>query len=220
VRRVLATSREPGVPFEIVAAHLRTHHWVEDARPPGQAAGAILLVPSAAGIGVLRSRGKVHMVAEWERYLRCHGVECTPQIDIRLIEALPAEGHEPAPAELRPTWMPVISALQLDISARSLTCRLLVSYDMPIFRGHFRNVPIVPGVMQVGWAVELARTHGVTQGRLAGVSTAKFRRLVQPGMCLAACVEQGGRKGQLCFTYALRDTVISTGRLHFEDGDD
>jgi len=111
--------------------------------------------------------------------------------------------------------MPVISELALGADLQSLTCRLLVPDDLPIFRGHFPTVPIVPGVVQIGWAVELARAHGLVTGRFKGITTAKFRRLVQPGMSLAARLEQGAPTGQLQFRYEFGGAVISTGRLQF-----
>lgn len=111
--------------------------------------------------------------------------------------------------------MPVISDLVLDHASRSMNCRLLVRHDMPVLRGHFPGMPLVPGVMLVGWAVELARSQGLATGRLAGIVTAKFQRLVQPGMQLEARLEQGARPGQLQFRYEFRGTAVATGRLQF-----
>ena len=117
-------------------------------------------------------------------------------------------------------WMPVISELAVEPGCRSLTCRLLVRHDMPVLRGHFPAMPMVPGVVMVGWATELARAHGLATGRFAGIITAKFQRIVRPGMHLEARLEQGARPGQLQFRYEFRDTVVSTGRLQFGAGGD
>jgi 3-hydroxymyristoyl/3-hydroxydecanoyl-(acyl carrier protein) dehydratase len=116
--------------------------------------------------------------------------------------------------------MPVISELAVDADARSLSCLLLVPRDLPVFRGHFPGVPIVPGVMQVGWAVELARGNGLAQGPLVGIGIAKFRRILRPGMRLDARVGQGAMPGQLHFSYALDGTIVSSGRLQFGVGHD
>ena len=116
--------------------------------------------------------------------------------------------------------MPVISDLAADPGLRSLSCRILVPLDLPVFRGHFPTTPIVPGVIQVGWAVELARAHGLSRGRFTGISSAKFRRLVQPGMRLAARLEPGTRQGLLQFRFESGNAIVSTGRLQFGDGRD
>ena len=109
--------------------------------------------------------------------------------------------------------MPVISDLVLDRETQSLTCLIRVPDDLPIFRGHFPAVPIVPGVIQVAWAVELARSCGLADGPLVAISTAKFRRVLRPGMGVTARVRRGPASGQIQFTYELEGAAVSTGRF-------
>ena len=110
--------------------------------------------------------------------------------------------------------MPVVSGPVLDPGTQSLTCLLRVPDDLPIFRGHFPAVPIVPGVIQVAWAVELARSRGLASGPLVSISTAKFRRVLRPGMSLTARVGRGASAGQIQFIYELAGAVVSTGRFY------
>jgi 3-hydroxymyristoyl/3-hydroxydecanoyl-(acyl carrier protein) dehydratase len=120
----------------------------------------------------------------------------------------------------RPAWLPRISDVTVDRTARSLSCRLQVPADLAVFRSHFPHAPIVPGVLQVGWAVELAREHGLATGRCEGISTVKFRRLVRPGMRLLAHLRAGKQPGELNFRYEAGDDVVTTGRLRFEGDHD
>ncbi len=225
---VLAIPEEPDHRLDDIAARLKAHDWVQDALALAAASGAgrravkatVLVVPSAAGVRVLRTRGKRHMVAEWEHDLVQHGLGATAAIEWRLIEE-PALGPQvPARVEGRPAWMPIVSDLVPDPAGGGLDCRLRVPYDMEIFRGHFPSAPIVPGVMQIGWAVELARAHGLADGPLTGIDAAKFRRVLRPGMCLGARLERGARPGQVQFRYTCGDTVVATGRLQFGAGHD
>jgi 3-hydroxymyristoyl/3-hydroxydecanoyl-(acyl carrier protein) dehydratase len=158
------------------------------------------------------------MVAAWERDLQDSGLAVAARAEWHLDEAPGTAGSARAPFATLPDWMPIVSALELDRSARRLACRLLVPYDLAIFRGHFPSTPIVPGVLQVGWAVELAREHALADGRCRGISTVKFRRIVQPGMCLGARVEGGPRDNELQFTYEMDGAVITTGRLRVGGG--
>jgi 3-hydroxymyristoyl/3-hydroxydecanoyl-(acyl carrier protein) dehydratase len=111
--------------------------------------------------------------------------------------------------------MPIVSRVAVDDARRTLTCELLVPRDLRIFHGHFPAAPIVPGVTQIGWVVELARRHGIAAGRCSGIVTAKFRRLVLPGMRLVARVEAGPGTGQCQFEFELDGATVSTGRLQF-----
>ena len=132
-----------------------------------------------------------------------------------MTEVLPIIGAPATLAGARPAWLPVIRELVVDPSLRSMSCRFLVNHDLPVFRGHFPGAPIVPGIMQVGWAVELARNNRLVSGLCTGIVTAKFRRLMLPGMDIDAALERGSTAGQLQFSFRLRGDVVSTGRLQF-----
>jgi 3-hydroxymyristoyl/3-hydroxydecanoyl-(acyl carrier protein) dehydratase len=116
--------------------------------------------------------------------------------------------------------MPVLSELTVDPGLRSMTCRFIVPHDLPVLAGHFPGLPVVPGIMQVGWAAELGRTHALVTGNCTGIVTAKFRRLLLPGMQIVASLDGGSRSGQLQFRFQCGGDVVSTGRLLFGGGDD
>lgn len=224
--RIPAASKEVELRLENIEVRLRTHAWVQDARlarpaPAPDDIGhsrqiAVQVVPSTEGIRTLRRQGKGFLVAELGRYLEPCGDADTPRIDWTLTEALTAQGPMAPTRVAGAAWMPIVTDIVLDKASRSLACRLLVPYDMPVFGGHFPNKPIVPGVVQVGWAVELARTQGLVQGRLTGISAAKFRRIVQPAMSLAASLTYDAQAGQLEFRYRLGGAAVTTGRVRFE----
>jgi 3-hydroxymyristoyl/3-hydroxydecanoyl-(acyl carrier protein) dehydratase len=95
-----------------------------------------------------------------------------------------------------------------------------VPYDLEIFDGHFPTIPILPGVVQVGWAVDLARAHLQAVGRFMGVTATKFRRLAQPGMVLALTLEYRPESAELRFEYLLGEALVSIGRVLFRGADD
>lgn len=227
---VLATPQEPDHRLDDIAARLKAHDWVQDAlarAAPSRTGGGhravkatVLVVPSAAGVRVLRTRGKRHMVAEWEQDLIQHRLGTAAAIEWQLVEESAAGAQDLEPVQGRSAWMPIVSDVAREPGAGGLDCRLRVPYDMAIFRGHFPSAPIVPGVMQVGWAVELARAHGLADGPMTGIGAAKFRRVLRPGMCLVARLERGPSPGQVHFRYTCGHTVVSTGRLQFGAGHD
>jgi len=223
VSPVLAIPDEPDHRLDDIAARLKAHDWVQDALALAAASGGgrrasrttVLVVPSAAGVRVLRTRGKRHLVAEWEHDLIRHRLGAAAALEWRLVEEPAVGPQDLARVERRPAWMPIVSDVVPDPAGGALDCRLRVPYDMAIFRGHFPSAPIVPGVMQVGWAVELARAHGLADGPLTGIGATKFRRVLRPGMCLDARLERDARSGQVHFRYTCGETMVSTGRLLF-----
>jgi len=96
-----------------------------------------------------------------------------------------------------------------------LTGRLLVPWDLPIFAGHFPAMPIVPGVVQLGWVAELAQAHGLAAGPFNGIVSAKFRRILRPGVELQVRLQPGRLEGEVQFELKARDFVVSCGRLRF-----
>jgi 3-hydroxymyristoyl/3-hydroxydecanoyl-(acyl carrier protein) dehydratase len=114
--------------------------------------------------------------------------------------------------------MPIVGRVAVDEARRTLACELLVPHDLRIFHGHFPSAPIVPGVTQIGWVVKLACQHGIAAGRCSGIVTAKFRRLVLPGMRLVAHIESDPNTGECRFEFQLDGATVSTGRLRFGTG--
>lgn len=217
--RVSAIPQPRGRWLADIAAGLRAHPWVSDARAgvAGAEHGAerltVLVLPSFEGVRALRTSGKDRLVRGLQRWLHESGIGEAAQLEWRLVEALPAN-DEPAVARDRSRqWMPIVSGVVRD--ERGLSCELRVPYDLPVFRGHFPGRPIVPGVMQVGWAVTLSRDHGLVEGPLTGIPAAKFNRIVRPGMRLVARLERGAQPGQAQFEYTSGGAAVATGKLQF-----
>jgi len=216
--------RHPSGPWlDDIAARLRAHPWVSDARTgvagadvdadPDAGCLPLIVLPSAEGVRALRTSGKGRLKCEFERWLREGGCAEASELDLRLVESLGVAGVETVDDGLRRRWMPIVTDIARD--DRGLVCRLTVPYDLLIFRGHFPGRPIVPGVMQIGWAATLSRDHGLAEGPLSGIPAAKFSRLVRPGMQLTARITAGSKSGQVQFRYTFRDAAVATGSLQF-----
>ncbi len=79
----------------------------------------------------------------------------------------------------------------------TVTAQTLVRSDWPVFKGHFPDLPIMPGVLLIetiaqGGALILGLKGAVQDGRfiaLTGVEATKFRRAVKPGDVMDIQVE-------------------------------
>lgn len=101
-----------------------------------------------------------------------------------------------------------------------LRLHFVVSAELEYFDGHFPEVPLLPGVVQIGWAVELARLHLAASApgaleRFSSLSAIKFMRVIQPGasVWLRLRVNPGSR--ELEFEYRADEYTCSSGRVRF-----
>ena len=158
-------------------------------------------------------------MAAWRGPIGTEPLAATVPQQWRLLETLPQPGSEAEARCREPLRGPLVTGLQRGGDGK-LGCRVRVPYDLAIFDGHFPTIPILPGVVQVDWAVDLARTHLQVGGRFRGITATKFRRLVQPGMSLDLNLEHRPVAGELRFEYLLGDALVSIGRVLFRGADD
>lgn len=101
--------------------------------------------------------------------------------------------------------------------ATKLRLELLVPADLACFSGHFPQHPILPGVVQLAWAVHFAAANfdcAPAYQQMAGI---KFQRIIGPGQQLALELDFDEGKGELAFRYLDTEGVYSSGRLRGAD---
>lgn len=85
-----------------------------------------------------------------------------------------------------------LQRLELAREADTLRLHARVPRDLACFAGHFPGHPVLPGFLQVHWAMELAqRELGVSQPPSA-LEALKFRRLLLPGDEFVLRIERSG----------------------------
>jgi 3-hydroxymyristoyl/3-hydroxydecanoyl-(acyl carrier protein) dehydratase len=104
------------------------------------------------------------------------------------------------------TTAPIVQAARVDGASAELT---LVEY----FEGHFAGAPIVAGVVQVKWAVELAGRYLGTTGRFAGFEALKFQQVMQPDQAVALTLRWAAADGKLHFSYSSGELRFGSGRI-------
>jgi 3-hydroxymyristoyl/3-hydroxydecanoyl-(acyl carrier protein) dehydratase len=98
---------------------------------------------------------------------------------------------------------------------QNVELELTIPADLHYFKGHFPECPLLPGVVQVTWAIELARQHLPCSGDFRGLSAVKFTRVIQPGSTVTLALEFDPAKQRLEFEYRSPAGSCSVGSAQF-----
>src|SRR5690349_8770493 len=102
-------------------------------------------------------------------------------------------------------------------TAQGLQLALTIPPDLHYFKGHFPQYAMLPGVVQVTWAIELARQHLSCGGNFRGLSALKFMRVIQPGSKVTLTLNFDADARRLNFEYCSPDGSCSIGTAQFAD---
>ncbi|WP_049623981.1 hypothetical protein [Frateuria defendens] len=111
----------------------------------------------------------------------------------------------------RPTLPELLDERRLEDGSWSLSLR--VPPDLAQLEGHFPEAAIVPGVVQVAWALELAAPRLGTSRRCREMEALKFQQLLRPGDLVDLQLRFDAAKGKLYFALAKGEAHYSAGRL-------
>ena len=93
------------------------------------------------------------------------------------------------------------------------TYKIRVPAALEHFRGHFPGFPILPGIVQLDWAVRLGRRHFEGLGASTGVDNFKCQALVFPDAELT--LELRRDETGLNFRYFDARRTYSSGKILF-----
>ncbi|MCE9640490.1 MAG: AMP-binding protein [Betaproteobacteria bacterium] len=92
---------------------------------------------------------------------------------------------------------------------------LRVPLDLVYFAGHFPGLPLLPGVVQIDWAIRFARRHLAADAAFAALESVKFHAVVLPDTELELQLEHAPGSAHVNFTYANQARKFSSGRVVF-----
>ena len=97
----------------------------------------------------------------------------------------------------------------------SLRLSFDIHEDLDCFRGHFPGLPVLPGVVQLHWAVQVAREQFGLEGNPRDIQRLKFKRVVIPPVVLQLDLTRTGPT-DVRFAYSSPGQEHSEGRLRFD----
>ena len=106
--------------------------------------------------------------------------------------------------------LPSITAIEQNND--EVLLKLIMNADLKCFQGHFDDVAVVPGVVQLDWAITFAREYLAMQGDVVDISVLKFQQLLLPEMNVQLkIIKKTAQK--FTFNYYLADDKFSSARV-------
>jgi acyl-CoA synthetase (AMP-forming)/AMP-acid ligase II/3-hydroxymyristoyl/3-hydroxydecanoyl-(acyl carrier protein) dehydratase len=204
---------------------LMAHDWVCDARlgvvQENRASLGALLVLSESGLHALRNQGRRTLTQELRQHLSQHCEALALPRRWRLLRQLPlnTQGKLPqADVEAlllapRPKTPQVLEQVEVD---GEWSLQLAVPPDLAYFSGHFPKAPVLPGVVQVDWALSLGQQLMNLPEKFAGMEVLKFQQLVRPGDEVQLHLRFDPVRSKLYFAYRNETATCSSGRILLE----
>ncbi|MGY4492012.1 AMP-binding protein [Pseudomonas sp. TE3610] len=216
---------EKRVSLPMLEQALLEHPWVQDVRlgviRQARASLGALLALSAEGLQALHSNGRRALTQTLRRHLSAHCEALALPRRWRLVSELPFNSQGKLPQALvdslllapRPKAAQVLARQHVD---GEWQLQLGVPVDLAYFSGHFPVAPVLPGVVQVDWALALGQECLTLPPRFAGMEVLKFQQLVRPGDRLDLTLRFDAERGKLHFSYRQGGNPCSSGRILLE----
>ncbi len=203
-----------------IEQQLQRHPLVKDAyvaQHPDYPRVAAWLALSEQGIEVLRENGRKALIEQLKAYLALHTEKFALPRFWRLSDELPRNAQSKilrtdfeqiCRTDVRtPAWQIVAqNEIQLILKAK-------VPLDLIYFKGHFANFPLVPGVVELQWAVEqipvlLGRTFEIER-----VDNLKYQSFIRPNDELVLTLNWLAEKQRVKFTLTANGELAGSGLI-------
>ncbi|WP_350648260.1 AMP-binding protein [Pseudomonas sp. HY13-MNA-CIBAN-0226] len=220
---------EKRISLPMLEQALSTHEWVAEARmgvvQENRASLGALLVLSESGMHALRNQGRRTVTEELRQHLGQHCETLALPRRWRFLRQLPFNSQgKLAQADVeglllaaRPKLPEVLQQIEND---GEWSLQLAVPPDLAFFSGHFPKAPVLPGVVQVDWALALGQRLINLPEKFAGMEVLKFQQLVRPGDQVQLHLRFDPVRGKLYFAYRNETATCSSGRILLEAASD
>ncbi len=175
---------------------------------------AAVLVPSASGAALLRDGERQTLIASLRQTLHQQVDRIAWPRHWRFVDSLPinsqgkvTEAALAALFTLPPPWR------WLAHSENSARAERFAEAGLAGFEGHFPGAAILPGVIQVAWAVDAGREAFALAAPVRRIETLKFQQVVRPGTRLTLTLQWEPATRKLQFRYESHAGVHGSGRL-------
>jgi 3-hydroxymyristoyl/3-hydroxydecanoyl-(acyl carrier protein) dehydratase len=194
---------------------------------------AAFVVPTAAGRALLDEGGRaalngrlrallaatVDAVALPRRWRYLDQMPANAQGKVTLADLLALLGNEDAATGLRPRFAKMRELeSELHSEPQRVLLELTAPSDLLYFDGHFDVAAILPGVVQVDWAIHYGRHYFALPPRFVGINSLKFQQVIFPNQPVLLELLHDSAKGSLSFRYQSGAGTHASGRVMLRAG--
>lgn len=178
---------------------------------------ALVAVPTELGRAELERTGKRAFNEYLRTVLAGHVERIALPRRFRYVEALPAntQGKSTEAMLLALFRSDMPEATWRQRGPQEARAELDIVTDLAVFDGHFEQLPVLPGVAQLDWAIELARGCFGIPPRFLRAEALKFHRPVVPPARLELALRWDAAAGRLSFSFESAAGPHSSGRVFF-----
>ncbi|KVO87843.1 AMP-binding protein [Burkholderia ubonensis] len=203
-------------------ARIVRHDFVEQAAATvvegaSRARVGVVAVLSEAGRHALRADGRVAVAAALRHALGAYFDAAALPRHWRFRRAMPfdARGKLPA-AAIAAAFAPTPEGFELLAERHDddgWHYELRVPATLAHFDGHFPGMPILPGVVQIDWAVRLARREVAALRTVRSIDHLKFKAPVPPDAVLALRIAHDQARGCVKFAFRRGERECTSGAI-------
>jgi len=214
---------EKRISLPMLESALSEHPFVSEARlsviEDNRAFLAALVALSDAGLHALRNQGRRALTQALRKHLAQYCEALALPRRWRLVRQMPCNAQGKLPqAQLEALLRTPRSLTPERLGERQEDdqwhLELGVPVDLAHFSGHFPQTPVLPGVVQIDWAISLARQLIKNlPPRFQGMEVLKFQQLARPGDRLQLTLRFDAQRSKLHFSYRNGDAPCSSGRI-------
>ncbi len=214
---------EKRISLPMLESALSEHPFVSEARlsviEDNRAFLAALVALSDDGLHALRNQGRRALTQALRKHLAQYCEALALPRRWRLVRQMPCNAQGKLPqaqleALLRRPRCLTPERLGERQEDDQWHLELGVPVDLAHFSGHFPQTPVLPGVVQIDWAISLARQLIKNlPPRFQGMEVLKFQQLARPGDRLQLTLRFDAQRSKLHFSYRNGDAPCSSGRI-------
>ncbi|MBC8413053.1 acyl-CoA synthetase [bacterium] len=94
---------------------------------------------------------------------------------------------------------------------------LEIPQDLFYFKGHFTDSPIVPGVVQIDWAIMFARRYMKLSDLFEKMENIKFKAVIKPRTIITLKLNKSVDRSKVQFEFSSDYGIHSSGRIYFKN---